>query len=88
MERVPCSPDPNCKYFERGCFEDLDHHYWPAKDYTTPVEKEFRELPENKSMKCRVIHEQRHATEQPPLKPSRDFMLNAINTAVEIRRAS
>lgn len=84
MERIPCTPNPECKYAGR-CFEDIDHIYWPAKDYTTPVEKEFRELPENKQLICRVLHEQRHATEQPPLKPDRETMLLAING---IRRAS
>ena len=84
MERIPCNPSPSCKYAGR-CYEDIDHIYWPADDYRTPIEKEFRQLEENKRRICRVLHELRHATEAPPEKPSRDEMLLAING---IRRAS
>lgn len=73
-------PQPECKYFTTGCFADIDHVYFPACDYTTPVEKRFRQLPVNKRVLCRMLHEARHATESPPLKPSREFMLGVIAT--------
>jgi hypothetical protein len=71
---------PECKYFKskHGCRTNIDHYYWPARDYTTPIEKEFRELPENKDEKCMAEHDERHRTERPPQKPSRDEMLLAI----------
>ena len=80
MERVPCEPSPDCKFFGR-CYEDVDHIYWPKKGYQTPVEKEFRDLDTNKQLICRALHDERHATEVPPLKPDRDFMFLAIQRA-------
>lgn len=81
---------PECKYFEskHGCRTNTHHLYYSKRDYTTPVEREFRELPENKVAMCMSEHDDLHRTERPPLKPDRDFMLNTINTAVNIRRAS
>lgn len=78
MERVACDPSPECKYFNRGCYEDVDHIYWPANQYTDPIERVFRELPENKREICRQKHEERHATEEPPQKPSLEVMEHAI----------
>jgi hypothetical protein len=78
---------PECKYFEskHGCRTNTHHLYYPKNQYTTPVEREFRELPENKETLCMAEHDERHRTERPPEKPSRDEMLLAING---IRRAS
>lgn len=79
MDRVPCNPTPDCKYYESGrCREDTDHFYYPANQYTTPVERRFRDLPENKREICRTLHEERHATELPPPKPDLEVMEDAL----------
>lgn len=80
MSRGECPfPDPECKYADiGGCFSDVHHLYYPAGQYKTKVEKEFRELPTHKTQICRQSHDERHATETPPTKPSRDEMLRAI----------
>jgi len=78
---------PECRYWKNkhGCRQNTHHLYYPKNDYTTPVEKEFRELQDNKVVLCMVEHDQLHKIEQPPMKPSRDEMLMVING---IRRAS
>lgn len=85
-QHIPCNPSPECKYFGH-CFEDVDHIYWPRRNYKTSIERSFRELDENKQVICRALHDERHATEQPPKKPSRDEMLQAIAARV-IQEAS
>lgn len=76
-----CSPSVDCpvRQFARGCFEDVHHEYYPRSDYVTKLEKEFRELPDNKTKMCRAQHNERHATEQPPEKPSVEDMRYAVN---------
>lgn len=64
-----------------GCFSDTDHIYWPASDYTSTLERTFRELPENKQQLCRWEHVERHATEEPPIKPSQEVMNHAVEQA-------
>lgn len=80
MESVPCEPNPDCKYANKGqCPKTDTHHlYYPKKLYTDSVGKIFRELPENKVVLCRVKHEEIHATENIPIKPGREQMLQAI----------
>lgn len=78
--RKPCpSENEACKYYasEGGCYVDTHHTYWPRRSYTTQIEKEFRRLPENQELLCRVEHEEAH-TERPPEKPTRDEMIQAI----------
>ena len=84
MSRESCpTPDSNCPL--KKCFGDVHHLYYPANQYRRPIEQEFRNLPENKEFLCRREHNERYATEQPPIKPSLDFMRNAINRAKEKR---
>lgn len=77
MERA-CTPNESCPYYSTGCFEDTHHVFYPSGDYITPVERLFRNIPENKVEICRREHEDVHATEQPPLKPSYDVMEHAV----------
>jgi len=78
------SPCPNrnegCPLYEtkRGCFADTHHKWFFSRWYRTAVEKDFRELPENKEQLCRAEHEEIHATQPPPEKPSREQMIIAI----------
>ena len=79
---------PECKYWEskHGCRTNIHHEYYPARDYKTPVEKEFVELPQNKTEMCMAEHDERHNTERPPVKPSRDEMLLAIQGIRHVTR--
>lgn len=93
MERKPCVPAWDCPYLDKptGCFEDIDHKYGPRRSFKTKIEKDFRELEENKTLTCRREHDERHATEPFPDKPDRDFMIQAIAKSRQrekIRRAT
>lgn len=81
MSYLPC-PNENeaCRFYEteQGCVSNTHHGYWPKKRYTTPVEREFRALPENQEQLCMAEHLDRHANERPPQKPPREVMLQAI----------
>jgi hypothetical protein len=73
------SPRPDCKYADGGgCFSDTHHLFYPRRDYRTRVEREFRELPVNKEQICRSEHDERHAVEPVPQKPTKQEMLGAI----------
>lgn len=90
MERRPCQNrnDESCPVFQiKGyCFEDVHHLYYPKAYYqNNRFAKEFRELPDHKVEICRAEHNEIHATERPPLRPSLDFMKNAIAKAREMR---
>lgn len=82
MEGFPCTPNPSCPYYYRpeGCFEDTHHEYYGA-DYNTICEKVFRNLPRNLTEMCRRLHEVVHEVEEPPLKPSHDYMVQEIRDA-------
>jgi hypothetical protein len=81
MAREACpDPQPDCKYatLKGGCFSDLHHTYWPKRLYCGKIATEFRGLPENKQQICRREHDERHATEPIPEKPTIDEMKLAI----------
>lgn len=74
------SPQTDCKYalLPEGCFSDEHHLYYPKRRYCGKMAIEFRELPENKEQLCRREHDERHATEPIPIKPSVEVMKAAI----------
>lgn len=77
--KTPCNENrESCPYQYSGCFEDTHHLMWPKRDYKTPVERRYRELPENKVQLCRDLHDLEHYQE-PPEKPSREEMLGALS---------
>lgn len=78
MEGVPCTRQDECRYAP-SCYQDSHHVYFPRRDYKTKIEKQFRNLPENLVEMCRNDHDNLHATQTPPEKPSRDEMLVAIS---------
>lgn len=80
MERIACNPTEDCKYYP-DCYEDVHHLYYPANEYKGTVEKTFRDLDENKQRLCRELHELRHLTEEPPVKPSREVMVHTIRSS-------
>jgi hypothetical protein len=55
---------------------------WPANRYQTPIEKAYRELPENKEQLCRWEHDERHY-DYPPKKPDLLEMLRALSIPLE-----
>jgi len=77
MENLPDCPKEECRYYPE-CEMDKHHTYWPRREYTTPVEKRFRNLGANVVQMCMAEHQELHFQEQPPDKPSREIMLNAI----------
>lgn len=79
-DRIPCNPATPCKYRETdSCFEDLHHEAWPRRDYTTPLEKRFRNHVLNKVIICRAIHDDEHAQGLIPVKPTREEMRRFID---------
>lgn len=71
---------PDCKYVgTEQCLLTIHHEFYPRRDYRTKIEKQFRELVINKTMLPRCEHDNLHATQTPPEKPSRDEMLVAIS---------
>lgn len=80
-----CNPSPECKYYETGCFEDVHHLYWPKSEYRSELERNFRNLGSNTMRICRATHDDIHATERPPVKPSRETMLREV--AVWVRKS-
>lgn len=79
IEHCP-QENEQCRYYDSalGCYASIHHLYWPRRDYKTSVEKEFRNLPQNKELMCRQEHDELHVTEQTPHKPKREEMLAAI----------
>lgn len=75
-----------CKYYPE-CYADEHHLVWPKKNYKSPIEREYRSLPEHRVTICRAEHDEIHATERPPRKPSRNEMLQAI-AATALQEAS
>lgn len=90
MEKKPCQNRNNesCRVFKSNgyCFEDVHHLYYPRAYYSNGVAQRFRELDENKVEICRAEHQDIHATERPPLRPSIEFMKEAIRKAWERRK--
>jgi len=62
----------------KQCKANTHHAFWPGNVYKTAIEKTFRELPENKKQLCMYEHAQLHAVTEPPLKPTRNLMIQAI----------
>lgn len=73
-------PEPieGCKYRDTDqCILTTHHIFWPAFEYATRTEKQFRQLETNKMELPRCEHDQEHLMPAPP-KPPRSFMLSEI----------
>ena len=90
MERLPCQPEMvnQCRVFlaEGACREDIHHEYWPKSEYTTEVQKKFRELEVNKIFICRALHNAIHAANHASDKPNRSTMVEALDDPKNNRR--
>ena len=80
--RTEC-PEPNkegCPYAP-SCYADTDHIV-PQRLATDALSSFYiKQLPENKQQLCRYEHDLKCKAGDNPL-PSRDFMINAIRTAI------
>lgn len=61
MERVPCAPNPGCKYWdsELGCHEDTHHVYFPRRIIRRLGSKVEASVTVEL---CREFHDELHAT--------------------------
>lgn len=80
MQERPCNPSQECKIWP-NCFMDTHHMYYPKSLYKTDAEKLFRNLAGNTMRICRALHDDLHANERPPEKPSREVIFNVIKEA-------
>lgn len=79
LGQCPRANAPDCPYRSQvGCESNKHHQYWPRRDYKTSLEKEFRELPENKEQICKWLHQLIHENSEPPEKPNVQDMIRAI----------
>lgn len=70
-ERIPCDPNRACLVRDNeGCHEDIHHEQYYARWYRTKLERAFRDHILNKVLICRDLHNEKHATEDPPQKPT------------------
>lgn len=79
MARGRCdNPDPNCKYAAAnrggGCFSDEHHLFYPRNEYSDPIAKRWRDLGKNTVQLCRRLHDDIHAQDSPPPRPTRETM--------------
>lgn len=71
------------------CHTDVHHLAYPASDYKTRVERQWRELPINKVQLCRALHDAIHASGYVPEKPFRQEMASEMwNGAITERSQS
>ncbi len=81
MENAPCQPNPGCKYYP-NCYTDTHHLLYPSNSYVTPLERLYRSLEENTVELCRSEHDAVHATQEPPAKPTREAMIQALGSSM------
>lgn len=60
-------------------YSDTHHLFFPASEYTSEIEQQFRELEINKEQLCRCVHNAIHRFEEPPQKPSEETMRRIID---------
>ena len=69
---------------------DIHHKNYPKSNYTTEVEKDFRELDQEKEFTCRQrhndIHHEVRATEKPPLQDM-VVAVNSLTLAAKMKSA-
>lgn len=54
------------------------HCFWPRRDYTARLERQFRNLPCNIVLLDDFVHRMVHRHSEPPHKPSHEEMVEAI----------
>lgn len=72
MERIPCDNQAECPL--PICFEDIHHVYYPASQYVGYIATHFRSSEDNKQQMCRQRHQDLHAAQPPPEKPTKEYM--------------
>lgn len=63
-----------------SCEHPTNRHHvmWPESIYKHSLEKQYRNLPCNIERMCMELHKELHRVLNPPPKPSRDYMREAI----------
>lgn len=77
------NPRDDC-HQQEGAFSDEHHKVWPASSYLGPLAVTYRNLPGNREQVCRCVHDEIHASEAPPERPSNNEMRRQIRQACEI----
>jgi len=83
---VPLIPGPDCEECEHCQPYNRHHLWWPRTEYMTRVERRFRNLGQFVVHVCPVAHEKAHHYFEPPVKPNREFMLDALDEASALRQ--
>lgn len=80
MERCPHA-SPRCPEASHklGCHVVSHHIFWPASEYTTPLEREFRDLPSNRVPMCKGKETELHDNGEHPPKPTSQVMQFCID---------
>lgn len=68
-------PSEECKFYPH-CYRDRHHEAYPRADYKTKLEKDYRSR--TVVFICRALHEEIHATQLPPPKPSIEEMREVL----------
>lgn len=53
---IPCIPNPDCKYFNAGCYEDT-HHLYKQSEAKTRLMKRYCNMADHVVELCREKHE-------------------------------
>lgn len=77
MRSMPCKSEAECPLVG-GPRMDTHHEVYPACDYTSEIERMYRNLGSNIVRICRCQHMELHRTEEPPVKPPMLDMLQAV----------
>lgn len=81
MESCPRKWQAACprRNSKEGCVRRSHHIFYPASGYETKLEKQFRNLPENRVDMCRQVEEQIHRLQpEGPPKPTQELMQHCV----------
>lgn len=78
MESCP-EPKPDCPFAQTAlCGLTKHHDYWPKKEYSTKIEKRFRELKSHVRLLPNCEHREFHLNNRPPVKPPLKHMVAVL----------
>ena len=82
MKRFCPKANEACKLAPK-CYSDKHHPDYPAFQYKTSLERQYREIRAIGNYMCRAEHDELHATQIAPEKPSVPNMVNYLaNSAI------
>ncbi len=77
MERIKCTPSPDCPEFLRGCFEDTHHPIRPRSSIKGDLMREAHKLTAYET--CRRVHREVEAVSPIP-NLTHDELATIVNT--------